>query len=117
MVNCLAMRTKSGNLHLEVQTSRKSPVGLLRTSARDKATGKIVHTQHGRITGMTLDELRMLQLAFRGEVAPVGSPEALRILSSREFGASNALLGLAKDIGFTVSFTPDPSPGSRPPSP
>jgi len=96
----MAMRTKSGNLHLEIQTSRKSPVGLLRTSARDKATGKIVHTQHGRITGCSLDELRVLQLAFRGEVAPVGSPEALRILSSREFGASNALLGLAKDIGL-----------------
>ncbi|MFT6180484.1 MAG: transposase [Paracoccaceae bacterium] len=42
----------------------------------------------------------MLQLAFRGLVAPVGSPETLRILSSREFGASNALLHLAKDIGL-----------------
>ncbi len=96
----LAMRTKSGNLHLEVQTSRKSPVGLLRSSARDKTSGKIVHTQHGRIAGCSLDELRMLQLAFRGSVAPVGSPDALRILSSREFGASNALLLLAKDIGL-----------------
>ena len=94
------MRTKSGNLHLEIQTSRKNPVGLLRTSARDKATGKIVHTQHGRITGCSLDELGMLQLAFRGSVTPVGSPDALRILSSREFGASNALLQLAKDIGL-----------------
>jgi transposase len=94
------MRTKSGNLHLEIQTSRKNPVGLLRTSARDKATGKIVHTQHGRIAGCSLDELRILQLAFRGSVTPLGAPEALRILSSREFGASNALLQLAKDIGL-----------------
>ena len=94
------MRTKSGNLHLEVQTSRKNPVGLLRTSARDKVTGKIVHTQHGRITGVPLDQLRILQLAFRGEVAPTGSPDVLRILSSREFGASHALLQLAKDIGL-----------------
>lgn len=94
------MRTKSGNLHLEVQTSRKNPVGLLRTSARDKKTGKIVHTQHGRITGVTLDELRMLQLAFRGALTPLGSPEAMRILRSREYGASNALLQLAKELGL-----------------
>lgn len=94
------MLTKSGNLHLEIQTSRKNPVGLLRTSARDKNTGKIVHSQHGRITGVPLNELKILQLAFRGSVSPVESPEAMRILSSREFGASNALLKLAKDLGL-----------------
>ena len=61
------MRTLHGNLHLEIQTSRKSPAGLLRTSFRDPATGKIRHSQHGRITGCTLDQLRLLQRAFRQE--------------------------------------------------
>lgn len=102
MFVCLfsAMHTRSGNLHLEIQTSRKNPVGLLRTTFRDKATGKNVHTQHGRITGCSLDQLKMLQQAFRENVVPIGSPEAFRILSSREYGASRALLQLAKDLGL-----------------
>ena len=94
------MRTRSGNLHLEIQTSRKSPVGLLRTSFRDPATGKIAHSQHGRVTGVSLDQLKILQLAFREKVVPADSPKALRILGSREYGASSALLNLAKDIGL-----------------
>lgn len=94
------MQTRSGNLHLEIQTSRKNPVGLLRTSFRDKSTGKNVHTQHGRITGCSLDQLKMLQLAFRQRVLPADSPESFTVLSSREFGASHALLDLAKDLGL-----------------
>ena len=31
------MLTTSGNLHLEIQTSRKNPVGILRTSFRDSS--------------------------------------------------------------------------------
>jgi transposase len=94
------MLTRKGNLHLEIQTSRKSPVGLLRSSQRDKRTGKIVHTQHGRITGCSLDQLQMLQLAFREEVLPADAPEGLSILESREYGASRVLLQLAKDLGL-----------------
>ncbi len=94
------MQTRNGNLHLEIQTSRKNPVGLLRTTFRDKTAGKNVHTQHGRITGCSLDELKMLQLAFRKGVVPTDSPEAFKILSSREYGASHALLELAKDLGI-----------------
>ena len=94
------MRTRSGNLHLEIQTSRKSPVGVLRTSFRDKQSGKILHTQHGRVTGCSLDQLKMLRLAFREKVVATGAPEALRILSSKEYGASHALLQLARNIGL-----------------
>ncbi len=94
------MQTRRGNLHLEIQTSRKNPVGLLRTTFREKSTGKNVHTQHGRITGCSLDQLKMLQLAFRQGVIPADSPEAFKVLSSREFGASHALLDLAKDLGL-----------------
>ena len=98
------MHTTTGNLHLEIQISRKNPVGLLRTTFRDKKTGKNVHTQHGRITGCSLQQLKMLQLAFRENVVPADSAEALKILSSREYGASRALLLLAKDLGLHRIF-------------
>jgi transposase len=94
------MLTRDGNLHLEIQTSRKSPVGLLRTSFRDKVTGKMRHTQHGRITGCSLEQLRLLQLAFREKVIAADSPDAFRILDSREWGASHAVLQILKQLGL-----------------
>ena len=92
------MRTASGNLHLEIQTSRKNPVGILRTTFR--VNGKVRHTQHGRITGCSLEQLKRLQLAFREQVVPVGSPDAFKILRSKEYGASAAFLQLARQIGL-----------------
>ena len=32
--------------------------------------GKMCHTQHGRITGCSLEQLQLLQLAFRERVVP-----------------------------------------------
>jgi transposase len=92
------MITNHGNLHLEIQTSRKNPVGLLRTTYRENS--KIKHEQHGRITGCSLQQLKLLQLAFREQVIPVNAPEAFTILNSREWGASYALMELAKQIGL-----------------
>ena len=92
------MQTAQGNLHLEIQTTRKSPVGILRTSFRDK--GKMRHTQHGRITGCSLEQLKLLQLAFRERVVPVDDPRAFQILNSREYGASYASLAIAKQLGL-----------------
>jgi len=92
------MKTKQGNLHLEIQTSSKNPVGLLRTTFRDK--GKIKHQQHGRITGCTIEQLKLLQLSFREKVVPMDDPGAFKILQSREWGASKALSELAKQIGL-----------------
>ena len=92
------MRTAHGNLHLEIQTSRKSPVGILRTSFREN--GKMKHTQHGRITGCSLQQLKILQLAFREQVVPWDDPQAFNILHSREYGASFAILTLAKQLGL-----------------
>jgi hypothetical protein len=92
------MHTAHGNLHLEIQTSRKSPVGILRTSFREN--GKMKHTQHGRIAGCSLEQLKLLQLAFRERVVPVDDPHALKILASREYGASHAILAIAKQIGL-----------------
>jgi hypothetical protein len=94
------MHTKTGNLYLEIQTSRKSPVGLLRTTFWDKKRKKARHTQHGRITGCTLEQLQMLQLSFRGGVVPAGDPKAFKVAASREFGASHMILNLAKELGL-----------------
>jgi len=87
------MQTKTGNLHLEIQTSRKNPGGILRTTFWDKAKKQTSHTQHGRITGCSMKQLKMIQCAFREEVVPSGDWDAFRILSSRELGASQAILG------------------------
>jgi hypothetical protein len=104
----LAMQTAHGNLHLEIQTTRKSPVGILRTSFREN--GKMMHTQHGRITGCSLQQLKLLQLAFRERVVPVDDPQAFQILNSREFGASYAILTIAKQLGLHRILYSRPEP-------
>ena len=104
------MRTRHGNLHLEIQTSRKSPVGVVRSSFRDKLSGKIAHAQHGRITGCSLQQLKVLQFAFREGVLPAHSPKAFRILQSKEYGASRALLQLARQLGLHRMLYSRPQP-------
>jgi transposase len=94
----VAMITRDGNLHLEIQTSRKNPVGLLRTSFYEE--GKTKHTQHGRITGCTVAQLKLLQQAFREKVVPADSPDAFHILQTKEYGASFALLNILKKTGL-----------------
>ena len=104
----LAMQTAHGNLHLEIQTSRKSPVGILRTSFREN--GKMKHTQHGRITGCSLEQLKLLQLAFRERVVPVDDPQAFKILNSREYGASDAIVAVAKQLDLHQGLYSRPEP-------
>ena len=96
-------------IHLEIQRHRSAPVGILRSTFRDPADGKIKHEQHGRITGQSLDTLLLIQAAFRGNVVRKDSPDAFRILDSKEFGASAALLALAKDIGLDRALYSKPS--------
>ena len=71
-------------------------MGVLRSSFRQG--DKIQHANHGRITGLALDQLKLIQAAFRGEVVPKDSPQAFQTLNSREYGASHALLQLAKEL-------------------
>jgi transposase len=85
-------------IHLEIQSHRAKPVGVLRSSFREG--DKIKHSNHGRITGLSFNQLKLLQAAFRGEVIPKDSPEAFVALSSKEYGASYALLQLAKELGM-----------------
>jgi transposase len=102
------MHTARGNLHLEIQTSRKSPVGIIRTTIREN--GKMKHSQHGRITGCSLEQLKTLQLAFREQVVPVDAPDAFRILNSREYGASHAIMAIAKQVALPQVLYSRPEP-------
>lgn len=93
------MSKKATKIHLEIQTSSKSPVGVLRSSYRD-SNGKSQHKQYGRIKGKTLNELKLLRLAFQGKVIDINSKNAFKILESKEYGASASILGIINDIGL-----------------
>ena len=73
-------------------------MGILRTSFYEK--GKTKHTQHGRITGCTLPQLKLLQQAFREQVIPANSPEAFKIVHSKEYGASFSIHKIIQQIGL-----------------
>jgi len=94
----VAIKRKPLPLHLEIQRHRGNPVGLIRSSYREN--GKVKHSTHGRITGLSLEQLHLLQAAFRGDVVPKGSAEDFQIRASKEYGASYALLELAKELGL-----------------
>jgi hypothetical protein len=88
--------------HLEIQTHRKSPVGIIRSSFREQ--GKVKHHSHGRLTGLPLQKLKLLQAAFRGDVLPKNDPNALQTLASKEYGASFAILAFAKQLGLHTTL-------------
>jgi len=92
------MNTKARRVHLEIQQHRGNPVGLIRSSFRKD--GKVCHATYGRMTGLSLEQLRLIQAAFQGRVVPEDSPEALQISSGREYGASAVGLALAKELGL-----------------
>ena len=86
-------------IHLEIQTHRANPIGVLRSSYRD-AEGSVRHSQHGRITGVPLHVLKNIQAALRDEVVRRDDPQAFKVVVSREVGGSAALLDLAGKIGL-----------------
>ena len=98
MSYCVAIMKKPRPLHLEIQRHRRHYYGLIRSSYRQK--GQVKHTTHGRLTGMSLSTLKLIQAAFQGEVIPKGSAEGLRTTDSKEYGASRAVLSLAKELGL-----------------
>jgi hypothetical protein len=95
-------------LHLEIQTHRANPVGILRSSFRQ--AGKVMHSNHGRLTGLSLDQLKLIQAAFAGQALPKGHPDALQILQSREYGASRAVLQLARELHLDHALYSRPEP-------
>jgi DDE family transposase len=94
----VAIRRIPLRLHLEIQHHRRSPVGIIRSSFR--VQGKVKHSSHGRLSGLSLDQLKVLQAAFRGDVVLKGSAEDFELIASKEYGASYALLELAKQLGL-----------------
>lgn len=96
-------------IHLEIQRRHsQAPVGLLRSTFRDSADGKIKHTSHGRLTGLPLETLLNVQAALQSKAVPAGHPDAVRLLRSREYGASAALIALAKVIGLDTAMHSKP---------
>jgi len=85
-------------LHLEIQQHRRHVYGLIRSSYREQ--GRVKHTTHGRLTGMSLSQLKLIQAAFRGAVIPKDAPQALQLGDSKEHGASAAILAVARTLGL-----------------
>jgi len=85
-------------MHLEIQKSGYKYYGVIRTTFRE--SGKIRHTTHGTIKNKSYEELKLLQAALRGDVVIKGSDEAPKILESKEYGASYAVMQLAKELGL-----------------
>ena len=85
-------------IHLEIQSHGDRHYGVFRSSFRDGP--KVKHSTHGRVSGLSLDQLRLLQASLRNELTPRSSLDSLNITASREFGASASLLDLAKDLGL-----------------
>ena len=78
----MAIKRKPLPLHLEIQRHRGNPVGLIRSSYRED--GKVKHCAHGRITGLSLEQLKLLQAAFRGDVVQKRSAEDIQGLTAPE---------------------------------
>ncbi len=105
------MNQPAHRLHLEIQTHRAQPVGLIRSSFREN--GKVKHTNHGRITGLPLPQLRLIQAAFQNQAVPKDDPQSLQLLGSKEYGASFALLALARQLGLEQLLYSRPQPWVR----
>jgi transposase len=97
-------------LHLEIQTHRTKPIGLIRSSFRDPKTGSVKHTNHGRITGVPLANLKLIRAAFQGEVVPKGEASAFQCSDSKEYGASYAVLAMARQLGLDRILYSRPEP-------
>ncbi|MCL1913966.1 MAG: hypothetical protein FWG10_08850 [Eubacteriaceae bacterium] len=72
-VNILLYKDKEGeniarSAHLKIQTHRKNPVGIVRTSFRKN--GKTKHLELGRITGFGYGKLKLVQAALQGNAVP-----------------------------------------------
>lgn len=91
-------------MHLDIQTHRKNPVGVLRRSYRED--GKVKKETLGRITGVSLEQLHLIQASLQGKTMMIGD---LTITHSREYGASHTLIQLIKSIGLDKVIYSRPS--------
>lgn len=89
---------KPQRYHLEIQRRKDRVYGLIRSSFRRE--GKVSHKTVGFLSGLTLDQLLMMQAALQGQTVAVGHPLAVKSTKSKEYGASFALLALARELGI-----------------
>ena len=89
------MDTHSTPYHLEIQTHRKNPYGIIRTSYRED--GKVKHKTIATLPSLSLEQLKAMQAALQNKTVPKSEFE---ILNSREYGASYVGLTLAKELGL-----------------
>ena len=87
------MPDKDKKYHLEIQTHRKTPYALLRSSYWEN--GKVKHDTLCQIKGLSLEQLRAMQAAIQGKTV---MKEDFKIISSREFGASFACVEIMKTL-------------------
>ncbi len=92
------MKVKNKKVHLEIQKSGIRFRGVLRTTTRKN--GKTVHETCGHIPPQDYNTLKLVQAALQGKVVMKDSADAMKIIESKEFGASFALSQLAKNIGL-----------------
>ena len=98
------MLAKSKKYHLEIQTHRKNPYGLLRSSYR--VEGKTRHDTLCRFSGLSLNQLRMMQAALQNKTV---MKEDFKITNSREYGASFACIDLMKKLGLHTAIFSRPA--------
>ena len=56
------MKSKSAPYHLEIQTHRKNPYGIIRTSFRED--GKVKYKTIATLPGLSIGQLKSMQEAF-----------------------------------------------------
>jgi len=98
------MTRKSNSYHLDIQTHRKNPYGLLRNSYRED--GKVKKETLCRFVGLSLEQLRAMQAAIQGKTV---MKEDFKITSSREYGASFACVEMIKELGLDKAIYSRPS--------
>ena len=91
----MAQKDGSKRIHLEIQQHRKNPLGLFRTTYYDH--GKIKHETIGRVTGVGLQELKLIQATLQGKVV---LKDEFEIIGSKEHGATHTLMEIAKQTSL-----------------
>jgi transposase len=87
------LQRKSNSFHIEIQTHRKKPYGLLRNSYR--IDGKVRHETICRFSGLTFEQLKAMQAALQNKTI---MKDDLKLTQTREYGASFACVEIIKSL-------------------
>lgn len=88
-------------MYLDIQKHGKTPVGVFRESYRED--GKVKKRELGRVR-TELHVLEQIRETLRGNTIPT---ENVDLTNAREYGASQALFDLIKDIGMDKDIYPN----------